>query len=182
MIHCNSLRLLFPYSETNSADVKHKWLHLIDPEVTHSWQKRMEHLESHMLTDVKKMNSNINMVIITGQHCEQQVLKACKQRRWGDKTKRQKYWSHPAALCFSTSFTFSSLSQWQPAWTARTFFSMLRPLLCIQRGWGGRDPTSSKQEQNHGILLKYINEASWLNQLSSVVHRCILIIMVRVIA
>jgi len=41
----------------------------------------MEHLESHMPTDVKEMNSNINMVIITGQHREQQILKACRQRK-----------------------------------------------------------------------------------------------------
>lgn len=83
---------------------------MIDPEVLHSWQKKMEHLESHKPAYVKEMNFNINTVIINGQHCEQQILKAHKERMWEDKIKRQKYWLHTAALCFSTSFTFSSVS------------------------------------------------------------------------
>lgn len=134
----------------------------------------MEHLESHMPTDEKEMNSIINVVIITGQHCEQHSFKACKQRRWGGKIKRQKYWSHPAALCFSTSFTFSPLSQWQPAWMAWTFFSMLCLLRYVQnfcKEWWGRGPMFFKVEQNHGILLKYIHVAPWLNKSNLVVHR-----------
>lgn len=112
---------------------------------------------------------------------EQHIFKSCKQRRWGSKIKRQKYWSHPAALCFNTSFTFTSLSQWQPAQTAWTFFSVLWLLLYARsfcKEWWGRHPTFFKAEQNHGILLKYIHVAPWLNKSNLIVHRYILILMI----